>query len=151
MVIFRACKQMDFIYYWKIKPFKKNWWLHDLLKQKVATGDLQNIVVITHSTYILCSLLPLAGPNNELIVAFCKRHKCCVQVSPVNVYCPSAHIMLPLNWFSMVDLQMRGWVYILWCHSADVTRYLSLWKFTESNLISLMWSGASHAGSPYAN
>lgn len=53
-------------------------------------------------------LLPLAGPNNELIVAFCKRHNCCVQVSPVNVYCPSAHIMHPLNVLSMVDLQIRG-------------------------------------------
>lgn len=45
MVIFQAHKQMDFIYYWKIKQFN-TWCLHDLLKQKVATWDLQNIVVI---------------------------------------------------------------------------------------------------------
>lgn len=45
MVISQAHKQMDFIYYWKIKQFT-NRCLRDLLKQKVATGDPQNIIVI---------------------------------------------------------------------------------------------------------
>lgn len=45
MVIVQAHKQMDFIYCWKIKQFN-TWCLRNLLKQKMATGELQNIAVI---------------------------------------------------------------------------------------------------------
>lgn len=45
VIVAEAHKQMDFIYYWKIKQFN-TWCLHDLLKQKGAIGELQNIAVI---------------------------------------------------------------------------------------------------------
>lgn len=112
MVIFQAHKQMDFIYDWKIKQFN-NWCLHDLLKQQVATGDLQNIVAIIFLNLHIVYLVAFSWSQQQPIVAFCRRDNCYVQVSTVNVYCSSAHIMLYLNVFSVVHLQIRTWVYML--------------------------------------
>lgn len=73
MVIFQAHKQMDFIYFWKIKQFN-TWCLRDLSRQQVALGDLQNIVVIILLNLHIVYLFPQQG----LIVAFCKRYNCYV-------------------------------------------------------------------------
>lgn len=77
------------------------------MKQKVATGDLQNIVAIMFLNLHIVYLVAFSWYQQQLIMAFCKSDNCYVQVSPVNVYCSSAHIMLYLNVFSVVHLEIR--------------------------------------------
>lgn len=103
---------MDFIYYWKIKQFN-TWCLHDLLKQRVATRDPQNIVVVILLNLHIVYLVAFSQFQQKLIVAFCKTHSCYVQVSSVNAYCSAADMILCLNVFSGVDLQIRRYIYML--------------------------------------
>lgn len=84
MVIFQAHKQMDFIYYWKINQFN-TWCLHDLLKQKVAMGDLQNIVVVMLLNLHTVYLVAFFWSQQKLTVAVCKRH-CYVQAADIILY-----------------------------------------------------------------
>lgn len=146
---------MDFIYYRKIKQFTKRR-LRDLSKQtttakkkKAATGEPAKYYRhYVSPTYILCSLLAGSAAANK--AALWEDASVCRLLQPMFAVGPTAIKAVFKCVFSAGSTEEAvslSYSVIPPC----VTRNLPLWKFTESNLISLMWSGAGHAGSPYAN